>query len=434
MTTGIPQLIRETAIPLDDISADQIASLVDRVGDARVVLLGEASHGTAEFYRMRAVITRELITRKGFTFVAAEADWPDAAAVDRYVRHASAGPPDTPVPFTRFPTWMWRNTEVEDFVAWLRAWNADRPAGTRAGFHGLDIYSMYTSMSAVLRYLDGTDPALARVARERYACLTPWQDDPAAYGHAATRRGLAACEAPVLAMLQDLLRERFALMEHDGERFFDAERNARVVASAEQYYRLMYGGAVASWNLRDGHMFETLQALLEHYGPESRAVVWAHNSHVGNAEATAMGARGEHNIGSLCRWSFGDGAVLVGFGTDHGTVAAASNWDEPMEIKRVRPARQDSYEYLCHETGVEAFLLHLSPAPRDALREELASPRLERAIGVIYRPETELQSHYFPAVLPAQFDAWIWFDETSAVTPLPAQVEPGLPETWPFGV
>lgn len=383
---------------------------------------------------MRAVITRELISRHGFDFVAAEADWPDAAVIDRHVRHRPPAGADTPVPFSRFPTWMWRNTEVATFVDWLHEWNAGRPPESHAGFHGLDIYSMYTSVAAVLRYLDETDPALARVARERYACLTPWADDPAAYGHAATRRGLAACEAPVLAMLHDLLRERFTLMEHGGDRFFDAERNARVVASAEQYYRLMYDGAVASWNLRDGHMFETLQALLDHYGPASRAVVWAHNSHVGNAEATAMGARGEHNIGSLCRWTFGDQALLVGFGTDHGTVAAATDWDGPMEVKEVRPARPDSYEGPCHETGLDAFLLHLSGPAREEVREELRAPRLERAIGVIYRPETELQSHYFPAVLPEQFDAWIWFDETSAVIPLPTRQQPGLPETWPFGV
>jgi protein-L-isoaspartate(D-aspartate) O-methyltransferase len=329
---------------------------------------------------------------------------------------------------------MWRNTAVAEFVDWLRAWNADRDPGASAGFHGLDLYSMYASMAAVLRYLDETDPGLARIARERYACLTPWADDPAGYGHAATRGNLAACEAPVLAMLQDLLRDRFTLMEHDGDRFFDAERNARVVASAEQYYRLMYDGAVASWNLRDGHMFETLQALLDHYGPASRGVVWAHNSHVGNAEATAMGARGEHNIGSLCRWSFGDSAFLVGFGTDHGTVAAASDWDGPMDVKRVRPAQPDSYERLCDESGLEAFLLHLSRPARGSVREELREPRLERAIGVIYRPESELQSHYIPAVLPEQFDSWIWFDETTAVTPLPVTPERGRPDTYPFGV
>jgi erythromycin esterase-like protein len=286
----------------------------------------------------------------------------------------------------------------------------------------------------VLRYLDDVDPDAARVARVRYGCLTPWQGDPAAYGRAVVTRGYQSCEAEVIAMLRDMLDKRIAYEHRDGERFLDALQNARLIANAERYYRAMYYGARESWNLRDEHMFETLSVLLAFRGAETKAVVWEHNSHVGNAAATEMGARGELNVGQLARAEFGEAAFLVGFGTDHGTVAAATDWDGPMEVKRVRPAHPESYERLCHDAAIEAFLLPLRHARRAEVREELTPARLERAIGVIYRPETELASHYFQAVLPAQFDEYVWFDETRAVTPLAGPVTHGLPETYPFGL
>lgn len=431
---ALTRLVAETCTPLEDIESAELGSLLERIGEARVVLIGEASHGTSEFYRMRARITRELVTRRGFTIVAAEADWPDAARFDRYVRHRPAGPASEEPAFTRFPTWMWRNEETAGFLDWLRVWNTEQPEERRAGFYGLDLYSLYSSLRAVLDYLDDVDPDAAAVARTRYGCLTPWEHDPAIYGRAALTPGFRTCEAPVVAMLQDLLRKRLEYLERDGDRFFSAVQNARLVADAERYYRIMYYGSVASWNLRDSHMFDTLRDLLAWRGAGSRAVVWAHNSHVGNAGATEMGMRGEVNMGQLSRREFGTGAFIIGFGTDHGTVAAASDWDEPMEIKTVRSALPYSYERLCHESGVPAFLLHLRDPPREALREELLPVRLERAIGVIYRPESERQSHYFNAVLPEQFDEYIWFDETGAVHPVPAPVGAGLPETWPFGV
>jgi erythromycin esterase-like protein len=430
-------LVREVAEPIQDLDAAAIDGLIDRIGDARVVLLGEATHGTSEFYRMRALITQELVKRLGFDFVAVEADWPDAARIDSYV---IGDPPRTGVrftPFSRFPTWMWRNREVDEFVAWLRSWNLEqRDPADRSGFHGLDLYSMFTSIAVVLAYLDDVDPEAARLARSRYGALTPWQKDPAAYGLAVLQGRYEASEEAVVAMLKEMLERRLDYALEDGERFFDAAQNARVVADAERYYRAMYYGPAASWNLRDRHMFDTLQSLLSFYGPESRGVVWEHNSHVGNALATEMSLRGELNVGQLCGTQFGDGVYIVGFGTDHGTVAAASDWDEPMERMRVRPARPDSYERLFHDSGVPAFLLHLKEPKRTSVREELLAPRLERAIGVVYRPETELQSHYFQAVLPDQFDEIIWFDETSAVQPLAAATQEGvdLPETYPFGL
>ena len=428
---AIARLIAESCEPIPSIEDAPIAGLLERIGDARVVLLGEATHGTSEFYRMRARITRDLILRGGFRAVAIEGDWPDAARVDRYVRHQ---PPTASSwrAFARFPTWMWRNREVDEFVRWLRAFNEDRRADDRAGFFGLDLYSMYTSMYEVIRYLDRVDPLLARVARERYGVLTPWQADPAAYGRAALTHRNVEGERAVVAMLRDLLVRRIELMEHDGEHFADAVKNARLAVDAERYYRVMYQGSRASWNLRDQHMFDTLDAVHTHR--HCKIVVWAHNSHVGDASATEMGAQREHNIGQLCRARFGDDAYLVGFGTDHGTVAAAHNWDEPMTVMRVRPSHADSYERLGSDAGVPAFLLHLRHPAREAVREELMVPRLERAIGVVYRPDTEMQSHYFQAILPAQFDEWIYFDETRAVTPLDTTVEQGMPETYPFGL
>ena len=425
--------LADAAEPFASIEAANLDPLMERIGSARIVLLGEATHGTSEFYRLRERITRDLIVKKGFRFVAIEADWPDAARVDHYVRHFQY-PPSEWTAFARFPTWMWRNTEVRDFVSWLRKHNGTVERYERAAFHGLDLYSLYDSIRSVLNYLDEVDPQSAKVARERYGCLTPWQRDPATYGHAALTGSYPTCESHVVRALTDLLAKRRTYAEHDGERFLDAEQNARLVANAERYYRIMYYGSRASWNLRDSHMFETLKNLLAFYGPDSKAVVWAHNSHVGNAGATEMAARGEYNLGQLCRKEFGELAYLVGFGTHSGTVAAASEWDGPMEIKTVRPALPNSYEQLCHATGLARFMLALRGRDKLCGPASLGKERLERAIGVIYRPETELASHYFRASLPQQFDEYIWFDDSRAVTPLETAEVKGLPDTYPFGV
>ena len=436
VSPGEDTLLRDLADAAESFASIETADLnplMERIGSARIVLLGEASHGTSEFYRMRERITRELIVRKGFRFVAIEADWPDAARVDHYVRHFQY-PPSEWTAFARFPTWMWRNTEVRDFVSWLRKHNGAVEPNKRVAFHGLDLYSLYDSIRSVLNYLDEVDPESAKVARERYGCLTPWQRDPATYGHAALTGSYPTCESDVVHTLTDLLAKRRAYAEHDGERFLDAAQNARLVANAERYYRIMYYGSRASWNLRDGHMFETLKNLLAFHGTGSKAVVWAHNSHVGNAEATEMAARGEYNIGQLCRREFGDQAYLVGFGTHSGTVAAASEWDGPMEVKNVQPSLHNSYERLCHATGLARFMLGLRGRGDLCGPKGLGRERLERAIGVIYRPETERASHYFQANLPQQFDEYVWFDDTHAVTPLDTAEIKGLSDTYPFGV
>ena len=425
--------IADAAESFESIEAADLAPLLRRIGDSRVVLLGEASHGSSEFYRMRERISRELIMHKGFNFIAIEGDWPDAAHIDHYVRHREYAPSEWTA-FARFPVWMWRNTDVHSFVVWLRSHNVSLKPNDRVAFHGLDLYSLYDSIRFVLEYLDEVDPAAAKIARERYGCLTPWQSDPATYGRAALNEKYPICEDDVVGALKDLQSKRQAYAGHDdGERFLDAVQNARLVANAERYYRIMYYGSRASWNLRDGHMFETLKSLLAHHGPHSKGIVWAHNSHIGDASATEMSARGEYNIGQLCRKEFGNACYAIGFGTDHGTVAAASDWGGAMEIKTVRPAMKNSYEKLCHDTGLPRFMLPLRD--RDSAHARgLLEPRLERAIGVIYRPESELASHYFEAALPKQFDEYIWFDQTTAVTPIETKELAGLPDTYPFGV
>ncbi len=413
----------------------KLDNLLERIGDSRLVLLGEASHGTAEFYQMRARITQELIEKKGFTIVAVEADWPDAAHINRYIHGIEPGPMLETQPFSRFPTWMWANHSVLKFVHWLKAHNDNVDAAYKQiGFYGLDLYSLHHSMEVVLNYLDQVDPATAEVARVRYGCLMPWANDPVMYGRVTITKQYRACEKDVLATLQDLLNKRMDYSLADGQRFFDAEQNARLVSNAERYYRTMYYAENNSWNLRDQHMFETLQSVLEFRGPESKAVVWEHNSHIGDARATQMSARGEFNIGQLVRQEYGDAAYLIGFGTDHGTVAAASEWGGPMEVKQVQPSHIDSYERICHEVRSDNFLLPLREPLQAITRKKLLTERLERAIGVIYRPETELQSHYFYASLPRQFDEYIWFDESRAVEPLSKETDKGVADTFPFGL
>lgn len=430
----VASLVRVAAVPIPDFDDPSFGHMFDRFADARVVLLGEASHGTSEFYRARDAITRRLIEQHGFSVVAVEADWPDAASIDRYVRH-KAPPTVAEQAFRRFPTWMWRNTDVDVFVRWLRKHNAALPTAKRAGFYGLDLYNLSGSIRAVLDYLDRVDPEAAKVARERYGCLMPWQNEPQTYGRMAVTSGYAKCEAPVVKMLQDLLAKQLDYVGRDAEGFLDAVGNARLVRDAEAYYRAMFFVAAESWNLRDRHMFETLDHLLQFKGPGSKAVVWAHNSHIGDAAFTEMGlAREEINIGQLCREKFQMSAALIGFGTHTGTVAAASDWDGPMEIKQVLPSRPDSYERIAHDAGLSPFLLDLREGRHDALRRELLVPRLERFIGVIYRPETERLSHYSAAQLPRQFDAYVWFDRTRAVTPLLVEPRPGEDETYPFGL
>ena len=432
---ALPRMITEAAEPLPDIDDRTFAEFFSRFGDARVVLLGEASHGTSEFYRARAAISRHLIERHGFTIVAVEGDWPDAATLDRYVRHRPPREGEFRA-FERFPMWMWRNAEVDEFIRWLRAHNEVRAYEEMCGFCGLDLYNLSASMRAVIDFLEQADPELARIAHRRYGCLDPWAEDPAAYGRHSLTEGYARCEVGVVQMLKDLLQHNVDCFAEECDEWLDAQANARLVKDAEAYYRVMYYGSAESWNLRDTHMFDTLNMILDAKGPKSKAIVWAHNSHIGNAAFTDMGQnRDEINIGQLAKEKFEDRARLIGFGTHSGTVAAADDWDEPMKIKRVRPSLPDSYERISHDSGIECFLLDLRAGEgEDSVRQHLMEPRLERFIGVIYRPETERWSHYSHAILPKQFDAWVWFDETRAVTPLPGEQRPGEEETYPFGL
>ena len=435
--------LRAAAYPLAGSDRDY-DPLMDRIGDARFALLGEASHGTHEFYRERAEITKRLIVEKDFTAVAVEADWPDAYRVNRYVRGLSddIDAVEALSGFRRFPTWMWRNTVVVEFVAWLRAHNdALPPDAPKVGFYGLDLYSLHASMKAVLRYLEKVDPEAAKQARERYSCFDHFGEDTQVYGF-MTRLNLSqSCEQEVIAQLVDLQRRAAEQTRRQGrvdDELFYAEQNARLVKNAERYYRSMFLEEVSSWNLRDRHMAETLDALVVHLGsngPPAKLAVWEHNSHLGDARATETGRRGELNVGQLTREKYGANAVLIGFTTHHGTVTAASDWGGPAERKRVRPALPGSYEALFHATQRARFLL--SWDEDDTVAEQLRVPRLERAIGVIYRPETERQSHYFQARLPDQFDVVLHFEETEAVKPLEATSDWEVgeaPETFPFAV
>lgn len=423
-------------------TSDGLAPIVESIGDARLVLIGEATHGTHEFYGARAELTKALIERKRFNLIAVEADWPDAYRVNRWVQHAAAetGAVAALDDFTRFPRWMWRNRDVVAFVEWLRAHNQSRQPSSRVGFYGLDLYSLHTSIDAVLAYLRKIDPDAATRARYRYGCLEDFGEDPQAYGYAAAIGLSRSCEDDVVAQLVELRRRAADYAGRDGrvaaDEYFFAEQNARLVRNAEEYYRAMFGGRVESWNLRDTHMMETLEALLTHVrytSGEARAVIWAHNSHLGDARATDMGAMGELNLGQLARQAYGEAAFLIGFTTHSGTVTAASNWDEPAQRRRVRPSMAGSYERLFHDAGMDRLLLQLREGQA---REALSAPRLERAIGVIYRPDSERVSHYFRARLSDQFDAVLHIDDTSALEPLErwAHDEADLPETYPTGI
>jgi erythromycin esterase-like protein len=446
MPQHVLNILRRHALPFaaaDGTNPRDVDAIIDAIGPARIVLIGEASHGTHEFYAMRSAITRRLIETRGFRAVAIEGDWPDTRRVDRYVRGIGPDPdPDTALSgFRRFPQWMWRNTVMRDCVRWLRRWNDVHERDVRCGVYGLDLYSLHASIDAVLRYLEGVDPKAARRARERYSCFEHVGSDPQAYGFAASRALIEPCEDDVVRQLMELRRCADEYSANGGafgeDDFFSAEQNARLVANAEQYYRSMFHGRVSSWNLRDTHMVDTLDAVarfLERGGDKARIVVWAHNSHLGDARATQMGRSGELNVGQLVRDRYGEDTCLIGFTTYTGTVTAAHDWDEPAERRNVRPGLAGSTESLFHRVGIANFLLDLRIA---CVHDAFDEPRLERAIGVIYRPETERQSHYFHADLPAQFDLVVHLDETHALQPL--ERSPGWeagepPETYPFAV
>jgi erythromycin esterase-like protein len=440
----LSQLLRKAAKPLPPINSASFAECFDWLGQYQCVLIGDASHGTSEFYHARAEITKRLISHHGFTVVALEADWPDAEAIDHYVRHwpkypGMSGPLESP--FKRFPAWMWRNLEVQNLVRWLREHN-DGLAGKddeKAGIYGLDLYSLGASMEAVINYLGDIDPEMAEEAKIRYARLRRWVGKEQQYGLQTRSAGFKSCEADVVGMLIELLKKRleYSAKIHDGQRFHSAEQNAELVVDAEEYYRKMYYADEITWNLRDTHMFGTLKRLTE-FKKKSKVVVWAHNSHVGDARHTDMGMRrGEINLGQLCRQHLPNVAI-VGCGTHDGAVAAAHDWGGEMEIMSVNPSRDDSWERVAHDTGLSRFLVDMRKRHcDDKTRRQLEETRLERFIGVIYRPDTERWSHYSAAQLARQFDAYLFFNTTHAVTPLDHK-QPLTPvaeaETYPFGL
>ncbi|MDR3491145.1 MAG: erythromycin esterase family protein [Gammaproteobacteria bacterium] len=419
-------VLNEAVEPLTD-NENKYASLLDKIGDARFVLIGEESHGTHEFYQARAEITQQLIMKKGFMAVAIEGDWPDAYRIHRYLQGVGdkSDWKESLSEFKRFPTWMWRNTTLTPFFQWLRTYNDElvSPA-QKIGFYGLDLYSLNSSMQAVINYLATVDPEAAERARKRYACFDHLGGDPQTYGYLINEGLKQPCINEAIEQVLDLQHHAFEYVHHDaiaGDEFFYAAQNARLVEDAENYYRSMFEGRVSSWNIRDTHMLKTLNTLADHlekkFGKPAKIVVWAHNSHVGDARATEMGAGGEVNIGQLVREHHGDmETFLLGFSTNHGSVTAAYDWGAPAQHKLVNPGLAGSYEELFHHVKYKNFLLDLKN--HEKLDHYFSLPRLQRAIGVIYRPDTERMSHYFFTHLTYQFDCIIHFDKTTALQPL----------------
>ncbi len=441
--TRLISLIKKNAYPLKS-DKNNFDSLLDLIGDASWVLLGEATHGTQEFYSLRAEITQQLIEKKGFSVVALEADWPDAHRINEYIQHESSDKTFSALDgFKRFPQWMWRNTVVVDFIGWLYRYNGKATAAKKISLYGLDLYSLFSSIHAVINYLESIDPAAAQRARIRYKCFEQYEHNIIQYGLDMSRLNISKTgQDDVIEQIKDLHRNSFEFLRADGAKahaaFFNAERNAHVIKNAEHYYRsFFFSNPATSWNIRDTHMFETAVAIHDHTAKtvkQPKIIIWAHNSHIGNAAATQMASLGELNLGQLIKATYKDDAKLIGFTTHTGTVAAASEWDSPVEHKKVRPSLENSFENLFHRCGIPQFLLPLHQDPE--LAKLLKQERLERAIGVIYRPETERQSHYFKAQLSAQFDAIIHYDQTKALQPLETTSAwtPEPDQTYPTGI
>ena len=425
--------IRSLARPLSD-SAD-LDPLLEQIGDSRYVLLGEASHGTSDFYTWRTKISQRLITEKGFSFIAVEGDWPDCYTVNRYVKSRDGDAAEQVLhAFSRWPTWMWANQEVVELAEWLRDHNSNLPSDSQAGFYGLDVYSLWESMHSVLEYLERLDPELARNAKRAYSCFEPYEEDAQEYAR-ATVLVPTSCEDEAVQILSQL-RSRAAEFRDDGrDAYFNAEQNALVARNAELYYRTMVRGGASSWNVRDNHMVETLNRLMEHHGPHAKAIVWEHNTHIGDARFTDMARSGMVNVGQLVRQEHErDGVVLAGFGTHHGSVIAGSEWGAPMEKLRIPDAREGSYEHAMREAGVGDSLF-LFPKGESEETAQLREVRGHRAIGVVYDPRTEHWGNYVPTILPDRYDAFIYIEETSALDPLHMRlrVDGEVPETFPSG-
>jgi erythromycin esterase-like protein len=435
--------IRNQALPLTDQAS--LDPLMERIGDAHYVLLGEASHGTADYYQVRDVLTRRLIEEKGFSFLAVEGDWPDCMDVHRAVV-AAPGAPEDPgevlAGFSRWPTWMWGNTDVAAFARWLRRHNEGLPPERRVGFFGLDVYSLWESLHAVLDHLREHDPSRLEHALDAYRCFEPYAKDPQSYAM-ATRYLPEGCEPQVVSLLTELRRRAARSAAPDGSfAEFAARQNAEILAGAERYYRAMLDSGPDSWNIRDHHMADTLDRLMEHHGPDAKAVVWAHNTHIGDARATDMADTGMVNIGQLVRERhMGRGVVLVGFGSHSGTVIAADAWGDVPRIMGMPPAHTASLEDLMHRAlpgGRALFVfphVQLQRPPTAGHGAWFHEEHGHRAIGVVYQPQFERVGDYVPTVLAQRYDAFCYLDRTHALTPLhPVATETREEQTWPVGV
>lgn len=428
------RFVRESSLPLR--TPDDLDPLLRRIGDAHYVLLGEASHGTAEYYTWRMRLSQRLIREKGFSFLAVEGDWPDCYRVNRYVKgypNSGDNARDVLHAFERWPTWMWANEEVVALVEWLRRHNDRLPEEKKVGFYGLDVYSLWDSLYALLCYLQRVDPSALPAAWKVLHCFEPYGEDVQEYAR-ATMFVSESCEKEVVALLREL-RRKVAEHRTDGqEAYFEAEQNALVLKNAESYYRAMVHGGPESWNIRDRHMTETLERLMRHHGPEAKAIVWEHNTHVGDARYTDMAKDDMVNIGQLIREGHErEDVVLVGFGSHHGSVLAGRQWDAPMEIMRLPPARAGSWEDILHQAGDDDKLLLM---PRTGLAGSMLERRGHRAVGVVYHPEYERLGNYVPTVLPRRYDAFLYLEETHALHSLPItpRTAQEVPETYPSGV
>ncbi|GAB4517454.1 MAG: hypothetical protein OHK0046_24050 [Anaerolineae bacterium] len=426
--------IQQNAQPLT--GPQDLDPLMERIGDARLVLLGEASHGTSEYYTWRAQITKRLIREKGFSFIGVEGDWPDSYTVNRYIKNypdSGESAYELLHAYNRWPTWMWANWEVVALVEWLRRHNLTMPEKDRVGFYGLDVYSLWESLAEITRYLQTVDDDAVEAARQAYTCFQPYDRNAQAYAW-ASQFVPSSCESAVMNLLTATERLTRHMPEGDGESAFNAAQNARSVAGAEHYYRSMIPGGATSWNIRDHHMVDTLANLLEHHGPESKAIIWEHNTHIGDARATDMAVDGMVNVGQLVRERWGeDQCVLVGFSSNRGTVIAGNAWDGPMEEMRVPRARPDSWDGLFHEAldGKNALVI-FQHTEDDAFQHI----RPQRAIGVVYHPQYESRGNYIPTSLANRYDVLLYIDETRALHPLHVQEEAHMepPETYPWAV
>lgn len=427
------EAVKRVGKPLRD-EAD-LDPLMERIGDARVVLLGEASHGTHEYYTWRDRISRRLIQEKGFHFIAVEGDWPDCYLVNRWIKGADGDGSARGMlhGFERWPTWMWANEEVARLAEWLREHNRSLSSDdAKVGFYGLDVYSLWDSMDVVTRYLEKVDPQAAARARGAYGCFDPYEEDVQDYAM-ATALVPTTCEDEVVRILSDLRAKGPDYAEEGREAYFNAEQNALVARNAERYYRAMIRGGAQSWNVRDTHMIETLERLLQHHGPDSKAIVWEHNTHVGDARATDMARAGMVNVGSLARERWGGDVVIAGFSSHRGSVIAGSEWGAPMQRMPVPEAREGSWEHVFHEAGAHDKLVMMEDL--DEVEAAEAS-RGHRAIGVVYHPEREAYGNYVPSVLPFRYDAMLYIDHSHALHPLKmtGKMEHDPPETYPSGM